>query len=511
MSTVAWLEDGQAPLQPLVDEAYHHLLQFSAHGSGLEFGYGGPDENAITAAYREGYVQEAVLATEAALQRATQRLVVPQEAFETEAVFVFNATGERRDAPVAVEFAHDAARYRVVDAGTGEAVPSAADGYDLLFVARDLPGVGYKKLRLEPRAGDAPSDLRVDAHAIENAHYRVEADPATGWLTSVIDKRSGEELVRAGAALPFGAPVRSVFGDPAFRPLPTDGGTVEVVDERPARLRLVATYPGAVVQRVTWTLWETLDRVGVEAAVDLEALAPVERTESYGLAFPFALDAPQAHLGLLGGFVRPERDRVAGLAHDAYSLRQSLALEGAEATVSWAAADSRVVHLRETEGEAAPTVVAVLANHFPPSWNRNEENEGVWPLRFAFTRQPGGFDAAFTDAFGRGLAHAPAVYPTWLTAEPTERSFLTLGGDPAHLLSVQPDGDAVLVRLRNPDPAAAATVRVTLADRPLRAAERVAFTGEAAEALPLDGDGVSVRLGPNAITTLRLFPLPSPP
>src|SRR5690606_869453 len=134
MSTAAWLEDGLAPLTPLVDEAYHHLLQYSAHGSGLEYGYGGPDENAVTMAYREGYVQNAVLATEAALQRATQRLVVPMEAFETEALFVVNATGARRDAPVTVEFAHDAARYRVVDPATGAELPSRADGFDLHFV-----------------------------------------------------------------------------------------------------------------------------------------------------------------------------------------------------------------------------------------------------------------------------------------------------------------------------------------------------------------------------------------
>ncbi|HLT48034.1 MAG TPA: hypothetical protein VK002_12445, partial [Rubricoccaceae bacterium] len=515
MSTAAWLEDGLAPLTPLVDEAYHHLLQYSAHGSGLEYGYGGPDENAVTMAYREGYVQNAVLATEAALQRATQRLVVPMEAFETEALFVVNATGARRDAPVTVEFAHDAARYRVVDPATGAELPSRADGFDLHFVARDLPAVGYKKLRLEPRTGDAPSDpgsspgqaLRAGDFTIENAHYRLEADPATGVLTSVTEKRSGAELVRAGAALPFGAPVRAVFGDPAFRPLPAEGATVEVVDERPARLRLVVTYPGAVVRRVTYTLWEGLDRVDVEAAVDLEALAPVEATETYGLAFPFALEDPEVHVGLLGGFVVPERDRFEAIAHDAFSLRQSLALSGADATVSWAAVDSRVVHLREVEGEGAPTVVAVLANHFPESWNRHEENEGTWPLRFAFTRQEGGFDAAFTDAFGRALAQAPVAYPTWLTAAEPERAFLRLDGDPVHLQAFQPgEGGAVTVRLRNPRPDAGAAVRVSLPGRDLDGAARVTFLGTRPEPLPLDGGAVPVHLGPNEIATLRLQP-----
>jgi hypothetical protein len=413
--------------------------------------------------------------------------------------------------PVTVEFPSDAAGYHVEDPMTGAVLPSYADGFDLHFVARGLPGVGYTKYRLEPRTADAsgaaPSDLHLDGTTIENTFFRLTVDPATGHLTSAVHKATGRELVRADAALPFGAPIRAVFGDPAFAVLP-GGARVAVVDERPARLRLAVERPGAVVSRVTYTLWENLDRVDVEADVDLEALGPTELAEEYGLAFPFDAEAPEAHLGVLGGFIGPDRDRAAIPPHDAFALRQSLALTDADGTVSWAASDSRVARPRTVAGEAEPTVVAVLANHFPPEWNRNEENEGVWPLRFAFTHRPGTFDGAFTDTFGRDLAQPVAAYPTWLTAAEPVRSFLTLDGDPVHLLSFQPGEDgAVVVRLRNPDPAAEAAVRVALPRRALRAAERVTFVGEDAEPLVIDGGGVFVRLQPNGITTLRLHPV----
>jgi hypothetical protein len=506
MSTAAWLADGLAPLQPGVDTAMHHLLQYSAHGSGLEYGYGSPEENAITMDYRESYVESARLATEAVAQRATQRLVAPIESFETEALYVFNAHGAPRDAPLEVQFPRESAqRYRVVDAATGAERPSHQDATTLRFVARGLPAVGSAVYRLEPRrpASDAPGALRAAEGSIENGLLRLTADPRTGALTSVRDLRTGAELVRPGAALPFGMPVRSVFGDSAgAQPL---GAAVRlsVVDEAPARLRLVVERAGEVVSRVVYSLWEGLDRVDVEASVDLGALRAVERTEEIALAFPFALDAPDVQLGLLGGFARPDRDRLPGARRDMFSVRQAVALTDAARSVTWAAVDSRVVRLHESPGEA-PTLVAVLANHFPEAWNRNEENAGVWPLRFSFTHRPGGFDAALADDFGRSVAQAPAAYPTWLVASETVRPVLALDGDAVHLQAFQaaPDGESVLVRLRNPRPDAPARVLLDLPGHDVADAVRVGPDGETPLARH-DGKPAAT-LGPNEQTTLRL-------
>jgi hypothetical protein len=285
--------------------------------------------------------------------------------------------------------------------------------------------------------------------------------------------------------------------------------TLRIEDERPARLRLVVDYVGAVVQRVTYTLWEHLDRVEVEAEVDLEALDPVELTEEYGLAFPFAPGSADVRLGVLGGFITPS-ERFEAVGHEAFSLRQSIAFTDATPdsahTIVWAARDSRVVKLPTAAQETEPTLVAVLANHFPEAWNRNEENEGVWPLRFAFTRQSGGFDAAFADGFGRGFAQEPVVYPTWLTAEEPVRRVLDLGGDPVHLLAFQPEvqGRRVLVRLQNPRPDAPASVRVAVPGFTITAAERVTFLGGDPTPLPLNGEAVAVSIEPSEVVTLRL-------
>jgi hypothetical protein len=146
--------------------------------------------------------------------------------------------------------------------------------------------------------------------------------------------------------------------------------------------------------------------------------------------------------------------------------------------------------------------VAVLANHFPEAWNRNEENAGTWPLRFALTYRPGAFDAAFTDDFGRAVAQPPIAYATWLTAVEPTHSFLTLDGDAVHLLAFQPADDGVTVRLRNPRPEAAASLRVGVPGRALAAVE----AEHAGTTTPLahDGTAAAVELPPNALVTMRL-------
>ncbi|RVX42811.1 alpha-mannosidase [Nonomuraea polychroma] len=63
----------------------------------------------------------------------------------------------------------------------------------------ELPPLGYRLYRLRQGAPAAPSGLSCSETHIENDVLRLELDPATGWLTSLLDKRTGVDLV-AGAA-----------------------------------------------------------------------------------------------------------------------------------------------------------------------------------------------------------------------------------------------------------------------------------------------------------------------
>ncbi|NED99321.1 alpha-mannosidase [Phytoactinopolyspora halotolerans] len=70
----------------------------------------------------------------------------------------------------------------------------------------ELPPLGYRLYRLRPGSAPAgtpwssrePGTLFATDTVLENEILRVELDPATGWLSSLLDKRTGADLV-AGA------------------------------------------------------------------------------------------------------------------------------------------------------------------------------------------------------------------------------------------------------------------------------------------------------------------------
>ena len=67
----------------------------------------------------------------------------------------------------------------------------------LVFPA-DLPPLGYRVYKLYPGAEERSAPQATDTR-LENEHLAVEIDPATGWLSRLLDKRTGADLAGRGA------------------------------------------------------------------------------------------------------------------------------------------------------------------------------------------------------------------------------------------------------------------------------------------------------------------------
>lgn len=120
-------------------------------------------------------------------------------------LMVFNPLPWRRNDVVKVELPESwSGPCRVLD-GEWEAPAEVLEhaGRKLLrFVARDLPAFSFKIFTVEQGKSKEAPDLVADALTIENEFYRLQLDPQHGdSLVSLVDKRSGRELVQQGRVL----------------------------------------------------------------------------------------------------------------------------------------------------------------------------------------------------------------------------------------------------------------------------------------------------------------------
>jgi alpha-mannosidase len=235
---------------------------------------------------------------------------------------------------------HGVRGVRVVDpagdevAALTESVVRHADGsiaeISLSFLARAIPSLGYRVYRVLP-ADDVPAGwTRVEGAArIENQAFVVEADPARGGaLASIVERRSGRELVRPGGlagelTLQAELADHPVWDEGPWHLLPTGPG--EASGEQPAAVhvetsalgsRIVVTERSLQGLRITQhtTLWHGVDRVDLVSHVDGSI------GQDHLLRARFQLDAPgllpvaEVGFGAVGrSFGFPEADAAQSL------------------------------------------------------------------------------------------------------------------------------------------------------------------------------------------------------
>ncbi len=414
--------------------------------------------------------------------------------------------------PVEVELKDSSDRqFRLTDLVTGRTVPSFRKGHWLYFVAPDLPPLGFKKF--ETAAGSdgtripGTSDLRMTESSIENSSYRIRADHETGQITSIVDKHQQRELVRAGG-IPFGGPVvQRGYMDQTFEPIHATGVTIAVDDERPVRLVLSLLRPGEVVEKTEYILWSGVDRIDIAHTVHLDALRPPPEVEVFATGFPLSFSGTATpYMDILGGFLRGPAERLAGALTDVYSIRRAAALSDGATSVSFAAADSRIVFWRYDSLSGSSTLLANLVTNFPVAWNRNESNAGRLRLRFALSSNTGPFDPDMTTRLGWEMQTDFFSRPTLIRRVPAQQSYLSVTGNSAVLSGLKrgsAPGETVL-RITNVDPVN--TTRATLSSSvflPGRITQATMFE-RPGKMLSIADSTATIDLGPSETKTLLI-------
>jgi alpha-mannosidase len=187
--------------QPVLNEAWKKVLFDQFHdimpGSGIAVNYLDAQRNLEEAR------RSAREATDAALMEIQSR-VNTQGAGAP--VIVFNPMSWTRTdtALVDVQLPAPAGSVVVRDAGGGRVLAQVLDRdpatnrFKLLFIARDVPALGYKTFFVQAAAAaNAPptSTLNASAGSLENEFLSLTIDSGTGCITSLFDKRSHTEAI----------------------------------------------------------------------------------------------------------------------------------------------------------------------------------------------------------------------------------------------------------------------------------------------------------------------------
>jgi alpha-mannosidase len=155
---------------------------------------------------------EALAIADRALNAATLSLAwnihVAPEAGMTP-ILVFNPHAWPVKGNVEIEFGRFTDEHGLID-HQGHPVPvqrvqseATANGRNRLSFVADLPPLGYRVYRVAPQAAPPrdPTTIASDT-TLENEHLRLTFDPATGYLTSLYDKRHATEALAGPAAVP---------------------------------------------------------------------------------------------------------------------------------------------------------------------------------------------------------------------------------------------------------------------------------------------------------------------
>ena len=250
-------------------------------------------------------------------------------------LIVFNSLPRTRTDVVAFDPVGAISPFRIVDESTGKEVPhQILPNNRGAFIARDVPGTGYKTYSMISQSWGVPPSAPVANDRLENRFYRLTFNSRNGALGSIWDKELELELVDQTAPHQFneylyerferpGSPATSVWYRVESAKLAAVTGPVADV------MTVQAAPKGVESLTQTVTLYRDLKRI--DFGLDIikspsgrksrMSNAEIVNKESVYVALPFAVPDFRFKHELPGGVAEPIRDQFDGSCTAYYAVR----------------------------------------------------------------------------------------------------------------------------------------------------------------------------------------------
>jgi len=356
-------------LRKITDDAYEQSLLYSEHTWGLAnqhymkvpYGKAWQDlwEKGLPPQYKlmedswkdhANYINNVQKLVTAPYQDAVASLA-DNIKIEGNRIVVYNPLPWKRDGAISLDtrliFGNDFVSLKPADGGPAIPVshefPAIEDKAPMSrFVARDIPAMGYRTYIASKEPVEVPG-MSADSNSgiIESPFFKATIDARRGRILSLIDKRSGKEIVDGNAPQGFGQYFYERFGYKdisdwigkslypnynahklifAAYDMPKDGvyistlpENMDLVIEKSAidvKAVLTGTIPGpGQPQKIS----QSLILSGVSPTADFEVSwqkQPDTWPEAAWICFPFKCNNPRYRLGRIGADADPLKDMI---------------------------------------------------------------------------------------------------------------------------------------------------------------------------------------------------------
>jgi len=373
-----------------IRQAYDNMLLYDEHTWGKDYPAGQVQDWAWHEkshyAYKAAGLAESILS--GSLESIARKVEFKEQGRH---VVVFNSLSIERTDVVRVTRFDARGAFDLIDEQTGEAVPyqiveldsplapvpyaaqrhargqfEKHELFDLVFVAENVPPLGYKTYRLLPTQKVAPaaSTVSVGENTLENRFFKVTLDPATGAVASIYDKELSREIVDQDAVDKVNQFVaRWVQTGKHEGP---SSGAIKGERSGPVygSLLVRGAGPGCpqLIQEII--LYDRIKRIDFANRV-LKDSTPL--LEIY-FAFPFKIENPQFWFEGSNSVIEPLRDQFPGSNSNYYAVQHWADVSDGQLGVTLSAIES---HLLEFGGMWPCYVSQAHHGVTPPDFGRD--------------------------------------------------------------------------------------------------------------------------------------------
>ncbi len=189
---------------------YRRMLEYDEHsGGGAGWpGYFTPEETERNNRIHQGYAQDARDTAEQILHSSLDS-IISNISVDNDVIAVLNPLGWVRTGWVQSSLPLEAYNrsFKLIDAKTNIEVTYQRfdEANEILFLAENVPPIGYKVYRLEDGTPNPPSTglLQITNNTLENDYYLITVDPSDGSVSSIYDKVLDRELVDSSSDFKF--------------------------------------------------------------------------------------------------------------------------------------------------------------------------------------------------------------------------------------------------------------------------------------------------------------------